>query len=621
MRKKVLLFSLVAILLSSLTSCISAETVVERVTQSLHEIDTYQYDMNMTVNIAGVVDGEEGDATVGIDSTGTVDNINRRIWMEIELAVLMILPEEEEIEIGMEMYIIGNDSYMLIEAENETSPWLKERMPVGSWDETAKLNTDIAILEEAEVTLIGSEKIRGIDCYVLEISPSEEKLFDTVYQETFIIGEQISILTEELIRELIKNTSVKQWVQKDTSFLAKTEIAMEGEVPPGIMGDGAEGTLTVSITMTSLIFNYNKSVNIELPTEAEEAIPWDTDGFFEAGEIEAAATELANIQAAVHSLMVDNELAWLPNPVTVATNDMGAFPDTSATAAGGTGDKSQDPDGNDYELADQDGYYLYQHDITGDATTTGLVNYIATQTTTYWYSVDASGTVTQFTTSTQVPTQALEITPEIVQEKMKDIESIMDEAERMGIQVHSVVHEGESITLTCEAGGYITFREYVTALEESGRFATVTPPAEKFSYITGGTIQLEPNYQYIDMPAVYYEVNLALAPMTGSDAIAILVGIAEESGIDIDPNAGKLIIPSAAIRQVKAAGNTYKVLSSVNIQLKGDYEDVMAFISDLDSRKTLKTMILNRVLIGQVDVNGKTETTATVDVDIYTTES
>ncbi len=82
-----------------------------------------------------------------------------------------------------------------------------------------------------------------------------------------------------------------------------------------------------------------------------------------------------------------------------------------------------------------------------------------------------------------------------------------------------------------------------------------------------------------------------------------------------------LIIPSAVIRQVKAAGNTYKVLSSVNIQLKGDYEDVMAFISDLDSRKTLKTMILKRVLIGQVDVNGKTETTATVDVDIYTTES
>ena len=618
MRKKVLLFSLVAVLLSSLTSCISAETVVERVTQSLHEIDTYQYDMNMTINIAGVVDGEEGELTVSTDSSGTADNVNRRMWMEMELALHMTLPEEEEMVVGMEMYLIGNDSYMLIEVENETSLWLKERMPVGSWDETAKLNTDVAILEEAEVTLIGSEKIRGIDCYILEIIPNEEKLFDAVYQETFITGEQVPTLTEELIRELIKNASVKQWVQKDTFFPAKMEIVMEAEVPPDIMGDEAEGMLTVSMTIASLIFNYNESVNIELPTEAEEAIPWDTDEFFEAGEIEAAATELANIQAAVHSMMVDNEIQVLPNPVVVATSDMNAFPDATSAV---TVDKINDPDGTAYAAGDVDGFLLYQHDITADAAATGLVNYVATQTTTYWYSVDASGTVTQFTTSTQVPTQAPETTPEIVQEKMKDIESIIDEAERMGIQVHSVVHEGESITMTCEAGSYITFRDYVTALEKSGRFATVTPPAEKFSYITGGTIKLKPKYQYIDMPAVYYEVNLALAPMTASDAIAILVGIAEGSGIDINPNAGKLRIPSAAIRQVKADGNTYQVLLFTNIQLQGDYEDVMAFISDLDSRKTLKTMILKRVSISQVDVYGKTETTATVDVDIYTTES
>ena len=97
--------------------------------------------------------------------------------------------------------------------------------------------------------------------------------------------------------------------------------------------------------------------------------------------------------------MVDNELAWLPNPVTVPTDDMNAFPDISATAAGGTGDKDVDPYGNNYELADQDGYYLYQHDITGDAAATGLVNYVTTQTTIYWYSVDSAGTVTQFDTA------------------------------------------------------------------------------------------------------------------------------------------------------------------------------------------------------------------------------
>jgi len=74
----------------------------------------------------------------------------------------------------------------------------------------------------------------------------------------------------------------------------------------------------------------------------------------------------------------------------------------------------------------------------------------------------------------------------------EDLRIINGEAERLGVQVESVAHGGESITLNCEAGEYTIFRDYVTALEESGRFSMVTPPSEKFSYITGGTIELEP---------------------------------------------------------------------------------------------------------------------------------
>ncbi len=123
--------------------------------------------------------------------------------------------------------------------------------------------------------------------------------------------------------------------------------------------------------------------------------------FIGAGEEEAVDTEFANVLASVSAMMVDNEISTLPTPVlsgalAVAVNDMGAFPDTSATAAGGTGAKDTDPNGNDYELADKDGYYLYQHDIIGDGLTTGLVNYTTTQTTAYWYTVDAAGTVSQW---------------------------------------------------------------------------------------------------------------------------------------------------------------------------------------------------------------------------------
>jgi len=120
--------------------------------------------------------------------------------------------------------------------------------------------------------------------------------------------------------------------------------------------------------------------------------------FIGRGETEAAETELTNVQTAVVSMMVDNQISTLPNPVGTATDNMSAFPDTSATADGGLGDKDKDPNGNNYVAADKDGYILYQHDITGDGLTTGLVNYVATELTHGTYTVDAAGTVTQEST-------------------------------------------------------------------------------------------------------------------------------------------------------------------------------------------------------------------------------
>jgi len=123
--------------------------------------------------------------------------------------------------------------------------------------------------------------------------------------------------------------------------------------------------------------------------------------FIGAGEDEAKDTEFATIQASVHAMMVDNEIATLPTPVdTTRTNDMELFPDTSATAAAGAGAKDVDVAGSDYELADKDGYILYQHDRIGDGDATiSLTNYVATDETAYWYTVDDAGTITQYDTA------------------------------------------------------------------------------------------------------------------------------------------------------------------------------------------------------------------------------
>ncbi len=118
--------------------------------------------------------------------------------------------------------------------------------------------------------------------------------------------------------------------------------------------------------------------------------------FIGRGEEEAKETEFANIQAAVHSMMVDNELATLPAGTFVTegneTNLMTAFPSDAVCAT----DKVLDVAGTAYTLnSDKDGYLLFGHDRIANADNVTLSNYVATAQTAYWYWVDAQGTVTQ----------------------------------------------------------------------------------------------------------------------------------------------------------------------------------------------------------------------------------
>jgi len=119
--------------------------------------------------------------------------------------------------------------------------------------------------------------------------------------------------------------------------------------------------------------------------------------FIGRGEAEAAETELSNIQSAVTAMMVDNLISELPNPVIEAnaTNNMAAFPDTSAVGV----DKLTDPNSDNYQaFLDKSGYILYQHDLWADGAQDNLINYVATATTAGTYYVDSNGTVYRKTT-------------------------------------------------------------------------------------------------------------------------------------------------------------------------------------------------------------------------------
>jgi len=284
MGKKILAMSLVLVMVLSFTACgeelPSVQEIVDGATQALDNIRAYEFEMDMTMGMAGEAEGEAFEMTMGIDTSGALDLDNRQ--MRMGMAINMALPGEDEVDVEVELYFIDNTGYIMIEELGEEPVWEKEEVSETDWEETVEMLTlaepQVELLQAAQVEVIGSEEVKGVDCYVLRVTPDMGQLWETAMQQAtlgFVEEMRLPEFTEELLDEVSYSFSVKQWVAKDTYFLMKVEIDMAIELTAEAMGfPGEEGEMTIDLAMTMLVYNYNQPVSIELPPEAEEAIEY-----------------------------------------------------------------------------------------------------------------------------------------------------------------------------------------------------------------------------------------------------------------------------------------------------------------------------------------------------------
>ena len=281
MVKKIVTMSLVLVMVLSFTACEgeglpSAQEIVDGVIESFDNIRTYQFDMDVTQDQAGEAEGEALEQIVTVGYSGTLDLEN--IQMRAELTMIAVEPEEDEVEMGVEMYIIDGMMYSMPEAPDIEEPaWMKEEVTAEAWEMwkgISGLENYKELLETAQVEVIGSEQVKGVDCYVLQLTPEMAQLWQIAMGQGGVNGGGIlPPVPEESLQEIFRSFSVKQWVAKDTYFLMKAEIDMAVELTPEVMSYlGEEGEMSMGITLSFLAYNYNQPVSIVLPPEAEEAV-------------------------------------------------------------------------------------------------------------------------------------------------------------------------------------------------------------------------------------------------------------------------------------------------------------------------------------------------------------
>ena len=285
MYKKVLLALLALIMTIPFVACAAHEQTNEElglpsvyeimlgVTEAQSKISTYQFDMYMNIDATTNASNESFDGTILMGINGAIDLENSQMSMDMNM--IMEDLSEDDFSLSMGMYVVDEFMYIMTDIPEMGPMWMKMEMPILDWGEFDQIDSQIELLVDAvEVNVIGSEEIKGIVCYVLEIIPDMEQLWQIAMQQSGITGEEmLPEINEDFISQMFKDFSVTQWIAKDTYLLTKVKIDMNMEVTPEAMGfPGETGSMAMEITIDLFAYDYNQPVSIELPQGAENAI-------------------------------------------------------------------------------------------------------------------------------------------------------------------------------------------------------------------------------------------------------------------------------------------------------------------------------------------------------------
>ncbi|HUT68428.1 MAG TPA: DUF6612 family protein [Dehalococcoidales bacterium] len=249
----------------------SAEDVVNEVTKTMDSVETYEVNMDMRMDMTGEADGTPIEVNMTMAVNGVIDIVKSQ--MKIDMNMYMAGPEEEPMNIAIKMYIFDDMTYTMMDMPLMGPIWTKTDTEEKFWDEMSYAESQVDLLKGAQVEVIGIEVVDGKDCYVLQITPSMDQLWDLMMEQMIMSGEEIPDIPVENIKDMFRSFSVKQWIDKNTSFLTKADIATLMVITPEAVGEAeGEGEITMDITISMLAKNYNQPVSIVLPPEAEDAI-------------------------------------------------------------------------------------------------------------------------------------------------------------------------------------------------------------------------------------------------------------------------------------------------------------------------------------------------------------
>lgn len=281
MLKKILPLFLVLILSFTFVGCDEEgetlppgqlDQIITEAKSAMEDIETYQFDMDM-VMLMDMIGGDfPGEITMDVSGTGAINNVDKKMKLIMTMTMAMEMSGLGEQTMEQESYFVEEWMYTKASIGGTDIGWIKMEMPEGMWETQNQLDQQVEFLtgDLSMVTLLGSEKVAGVDCYVFEVTPDMVDLVNYLSQQQGMEGLALDLTS---LITAIKEFSIKEWVAKDSYLCMKSSNQILMEMTPELVGASPEDfekmTMDMDIDMT--FHSYNEPVSIVLPPEAQDA--------------------------------------------------------------------------------------------------------------------------------------------------------------------------------------------------------------------------------------------------------------------------------------------------------------------------------------------------------------
>ena len=251
-------------------------------------LNTYKFDM-ATDTITDVIGGSNPwTTTLNTKIGGATSLASEQTQMKLDMSIAIAsesLGQTGEVQsLTYDMYAMTDWLYLKVTITNMGEQWMK--VPLSSeLKDLLNLNTVDEQMEPLDsptkVEYLRTEKVDGIDCYVLSISPNADELAQWLSEQDTNSGimDWQSLVN---VSDVFKNFSFLCYIAKDSNLLMRMVIDMVLEYTAAQAGDSSSDydTRTINLKMDMKLYDHNKPYSLTLPDEAAGAKEVSEDIFF-----------------------------------------------------------------------------------------------------------------------------------------------------------------------------------------------------------------------------------------------------------------------------------------------------------------------------------------------------